>query len=182
MFGRLLNTIRSERQLSAIIRAHLVDGLFHPFASFVTGVIIGFAIAALMHTFTEDLVLRNMSYVLAIVSLARLVTGMIYLRRNRPIGIEESNRWEFAFFSGAALFTLCLGLLTFFALIRVDSTEVHLILTITAAGYGSIIAARNAGRPILALTQLYLTTVPMWIALILQPHYGHWQRALAGAV
>ena len=171
MFGRLLKTIQSERQLSAVIRAHLVDGLFHPFASFVTGVIIGVAITALMWVFTDDVVIRDLSSGLAVIAILRLCIGLLYLRRNRPIGVEESNKWEIAFFAGAAAFALCLGLLTLFALVRVNDIEVHLILTITCAGYGSSIAARNAGRPLLAVGQLYLTTIPMWIGLIVQTQY-----------
>jgi len=171
MFGRLLNTISSERQLSAVIRAHLVDGLFHPFASFVTGVVIGVAITTLMWFFTEDMVLRDMSTALAVIALIRFGIGLLYIKRNKPVGIEDSGKWEVAFFLGAAAFALCLGLLTFYALLRVGDFEVHLILSVTCAGYGTSIAARNAGRPLMALGQLYLTTIPMWIGLIMQTQY-----------
>ena len=172
MFGRLLGTIRSERQLSADIRAHLVDGLFHPFTSFVTGVIIGVSIAVFIYVYTDDWLVGIFGAALAVIAVYRLIIGLVYLRRGRTIGEDEAKKWEFAFMSGANLFSLCLGLLTFFAILRVPGTEIHIILSITCAGYGTSIAARNAGRPFLALSQLYLTTIPMWIALIVQTEHS----------
>jgi diguanylate cyclase (GGDEF)-like protein/PAS domain S-box-containing protein len=172
MFGRLLATIRSEKNLSIDIRAHLVDGLFHPFASFVSGVIIGVAIAVLMWYFTDDPIVREVSYLLAAIAIARLVLGFIYLRRDAPITKNNVNIWEIGFSAGATAFSLCMGILTYVAIMRITNTEVHLILSITCAGYGSIIAARNAGRPWLALAQLYCATVPMWVALGLQEQYS----------
>ncbi|MGJ8528352.1 putative bifunctional diguanylate cyclase/phosphodiesterase [Maritalea sp.] len=172
MFGRLLDTIRSERQLSPVIRAHLVDGLFHPFTSFVTGVVIGFAIAIFIFVYTDDGLVRAFGYTLALISVYRLIIGLIYMRRGRTIGVHEAKNWEFAFMSGANLFSLCLGLLAFFAIVREPNTELHEILAITCAGYGTSIAARNAGRPYLALSQLYLTTIPMWIGLIVQTQHS----------
>ena len=172
MFGRFLATLHSERQLSVGIRAQLVDGLFHPFASFVSGVVIGVAIALFMWLFTNDDVVRDISYVLAGIAVVRMVIGIVYLRQNEPVNENNVDNWELAFSVGAAAFSLCLGLLTFFAILRIPSTEVHLILSVTCAGYGSIIAARNAGRPWLALAQLYCATVPMWLALIVQGQYS----------
>jgi len=171
MFGRLLETIRSEQQLSAVIRAHLVDGLFHPFASFVTGVVIGVALSILIWMFTEDMIVRDLSTALAVISLVRLGIGLAYLRKESPVSIKDARKWELAFFVGATAYSLCLGLLTFCAIVLLNNTEVHIILSITCAGYGTSIAARNAGRPLLALAQLYMTTIPMWIGLIIQTQY-----------
>ncbi|MFT6657915.1 putative bifunctional diguanylate cyclase/phosphodiesterase [Maritalea sp.] len=168
MFGRLLTTIRSEQQLSAVIRAHLVDGLFHPFASLISGALAGIFIATILAIYVDDQVVVNLGYFVVLTAIARIVIGIVYLKSGNPVTVENVRVWEWAYTIGATAFSAGLGLVTFFAITRIDNAPVDLMLTTTAAAYGASIAGRNAGRPWLALGQLYLATIPMGLALVLQ--------------
>src|SRR5690606_20592793 len=84
-----------------------------------------------------------------------------------PAGPDTYRRWELAYALGAALFAFSLGMVTLLALMRVDNPPLHLLLTTTTAGYAASTTARHAGRPWIALCQLYLASAPMCIGLIL---------------
>ncbi|MCZ4271003.1 putative bifunctional diguanylate cyclase/phosphodiesterase [Maritalea porphyrae] len=168
MFGRLLKTIRSEQQLSTVIRAHLVDGLFHPFASLISGALAGIFIATILTLFVEDQLVVNLGYFVVFSAVARIIIGIIYLRSGSSVTVENVRQWEWAYTIGAGAFSAGLGVVTFFALTRIDNAPVHLMLCTTAAAYGASIAGRNAGRPWLALSQLYLATIPMGVGLMMQ--------------
>jgi len=168
MFGRLFDTIRSEKQLSAVIRAHLVDGLFHPFASLITGALAGIFIATVLAVSVTDQIVVNLGYLVVASAVVRILIGIVYLRSGKAVTVENSRQWELAYASGAVAFSAGLGILTFSALMRIDNVALHLMLCTLAAAYGASIAGRNAGRPGLALTQLYFATIPMGIGLVLQ--------------
>ena len=168
MFKRFLSMLRSERALSLEIRLQLVNGLFYPFASLITGAIAGLWIATTVSFLVDDIVLQTMADFIVVVAAARIVVGLIYVRGSH---VHETtvDRWELAYATGAGLFALSLGLVTFLALLRVDNEPLHLMLTTTTAAYAASITGRNAGRPWIALSQLYLAAAPMCLGLILNP-------------
>ncbi|MCF4098050.1 putative bifunctional diguanylate cyclase/phosphodiesterase [Maritalea mediterranea] len=167
MFKRLLETIRSEKELSATIRAQLVDGLFHPFASLISGAVAGLFIAAVLSFTANDQLVVNLAYAVVLIALGRIALGVYYLRSGQPVTPHNVNQWEWAYAIGGTAFSLCLGMVTLFAVLRVDNGAIHLMLTTTTAAYAASIAGRNASRPWVALGQLYFASVPMGLGLIL---------------
>ena len=168
MFKRFLSMMRSERALPIEIRLQLVDGLFYPFASLIAGALAGLWIAATVSILSNDVILETVADFIVVVAAGRIVLGFIYVRGN-PVNEANVNRWEFAYATGAGLFALSLGLASFVAILRVDNEPLHLMLTTTTAAYAASITGRNAGRPWIALSQLYLAAAPMCLGLILHP-------------
>jgi diguanylate cyclase (GGDEF)-like protein len=167
MLKRLIAMIRSERALPLDIRRELVDGLFYPFASFIAGALAGLWIAVTVTVMVDDLLVQLVADFIVVVALARIGIGLKYVSMKKMAGPETYRQWELAYAAGAGLFALSLGLVTLLALMRVDNPTLHLMLTTTTAGYAASITGRNAGRPWIALSQLYLAAAPMCLGLFL---------------
>lgn len=167
MLKRLAAMIRSEREMPTELRRELVDGLFYPFASMITGALAGLWIAATVTLLVDDLLVTGVADFIVVVALLRIFVGLRYVSIGEPAGPETYRRWELAYAVGAGLFAFSLGLVTFLALTRTDNAALHLMLTTTTAGYAASITGRNAGRPYVALAQLYLASFPMCLGLIL---------------
>lgn len=167
MFERFAEMVRSERNLPSVIRLQLIDGLFYPFASLISGALAGLWVSATV-TFTEgDPFVLASAALVVVVAFARILAGMRYVSLNGTINASQMYRWEKIYGVGAGLFSFSLGLVTLLALVRVNHPPLHLMLTTTTAAYAASIAGRNAGRPQIALSQLYLAAVPMCIGLVL---------------
>ena len=169
MLSRLRETLRSERTLSDEVRIDLVDGLFHPFASFIVGALAGLWIAATVTLLVDDVWVRSVAYLTLAVALGRLYVGFRYVSRKQRANVHNVARWELGYAIGAALFSAGLGMLSLLAMLRVDNAALHLMLTTTAAAYAASITGRNAGRPWIAMAQLYFAAGPMCLGLILYP-------------
>ncbi|WP_375450510.1 putative bifunctional diguanylate cyclase/phosphodiesterase [uncultured Devosia sp.] len=169
MFKRFIEMLRSERTLSLEVRLNLVNGLFYPFASLITGALAGLWIAVTVSFMVEDVWVRSVADAIVVVAFIRIFVGFRYVNASKSVDGGNVNRWEFAYASFAALFSALLGLVSLLAILRVSSEPLHLMLTTTTAAYAASIAGRNAGRPWIALTQLYLAAGPMCLGLILHP-------------
>ena len=167
MLKRLAAMIRSERDLPLELRRELVDGLFYPFASMITGALAGLWIAATVTLLIDDIVVTALADLIVAVAIVRIIVGLRYVSLGTPAGPDTYHRWELAYGVGAGLFAFLLGMVTFLALTRTDNAALHLMLTTTTAGYAASITGRNAGRPYIALSQLYLASGPMCLGLIM---------------
>jgi diguanylate cyclase (GGDEF)-like protein len=168
MLKRLLEMVRSERALPEDIRRELVDGLFYPFASLIVGAVAGLWIAATVTILVEDLLVQFVADCIVVVALVRIAIGVRYIRLKKRGAVETWRDWELAYAAGGAAFALSLGLATALAMLRVDNGALHLMLATTTAGYAASITGRNAGRPWIALSQLYLAAGPLCLGLFLQ--------------
>ena len=167
MLKRLLGMIRSERSLPLDIRQELVDGLYHPFASLIVGAIAGLWIAATVTVMVDDLLVEAVADFIVVVAIVRILIGLRYISLGKPASARNYRAWQLAYAAGAGAFALSLGMVTLLALMRVDNPALHLMLTTTTAGYAASITGRNAGRPWIALSQLYLASAPMCLGLVL---------------
>ncbi len=167
MLKRLIAMIRSERTMPLDLRRELVDGLFYPFASLIAGALAGLWIAIAVTIMVDDLLVQAVADLIVVVAAIRIGIGIRYVRMKLPTGPENYRHWEMAYAAGASLFALSLGMVTLLALMRVDNSTLHLMLTTMTAGYAASITGRNAGRPLIALSQLYLAAAPMCLGLIL---------------
>ena len=147
MLKRLAAMIRSERDLPLELRRELVDGLFYPFASMITGALAGLWIAATVTLLIDDIVVTALADLIVAVAIVRIIVGLRYVSLGTPAGPDTYHRWELAYGVGAGLFAFLLGMVTFLALTRTDNAALHLMLTTTTAGYAASITGRNAGRP-----------------------------------
>ncbi|WP_193337801.1 putative bifunctional diguanylate cyclase/phosphodiesterase [Devosia beringensis] len=168
MFKRFLSMLRSERALSLDIRLQLVNGLFYPFASLIAGALAGLWIAVTVTILVDDILVRITADIIVAIAIARIAIGLAYIR-GKQVTPASVATWELVYATGAGLFALSLGLVTFLALLRVDNEPLHLMLTTTTAAYAASITGRNAGRPWIALSQLYLAAAPMCLGLMLNP-------------
>ncbi len=167
MFKRLAQMLRSERQLAPEIRLQLVDGLFYPFASLIAGALAGIFIAATVTILAENLLLEVLADIAVAVALVRIAVGMKYISRKQPVDAGNVRFWELAYAIPAALYSLLLGTLALVAVNTSDDTTLHLMLVALATGFASSITGRNAGRPMVALSQLYLAAAPMCLGLVM---------------
>lgn len=169
MLKRLVQMLRSERALAPEIRLQLIDGLFYPFASLIAGALAGIWIAVTVTILAEDMVVELVADFAVVVAVLRIIIGLRYTSLGRPADKTNARFWEIAYATGGGLFALSLGVLCLLAVTRVDDPALHLMLTTTTAGYAASITGRNAGRPLIALSQLYLAAAPMCLGLVLQP-------------
>jgi diguanylate cyclase (GGDEF)-like protein len=164
---RLFAMLAAERRLAPEIRQQLVDGLFHPFASLVSGALVGIWVAATVTILAEDPLLEFVADLTVVVAALRIVVGLRYIGRGRPADQSDMRFWERLYALGGGAFAFLLGLLCLLAVNRVADPTLHLMLTTTTGGYAASIAGRNAGRPLVALTQLALAAGPMCLGLII---------------
>jgi signal transduction histidine kinase/FixJ family two-component response regulator len=100
------------------------------------------------------------------VGIGRFALSLTY-KASRRAGRGEGKIWEDAYQFGAAGFSGLLGLFAMLTLLTARDPILHMLATTTAIGYAAGIAGRNAGRPIIAVTQLTLATLPVALALLL---------------
>ena len=146
MLKRLVEMVRSERSLSLDVRLQLVDGLFYPFASLIVGAIAGLWIAATVTFLVDDIVVRTVADFIVVVAVLRILIGLRYVTSGRRADADSFRRWELAYAVGAGLFAFSLGMVTLLAILRVDNSALHLMLTTTTAGYAASITGRPCGR------------------------------------
>lgn len=161
--------LRSERGLAPEIRLQLVDGLYYPFASLIAGALAGIFIAVTVTILAENLLLEVLADIAVAVALIRIAIGLRYISRKKPADAGNVRFWELAYAVPAALYSLLLGLLAMVAVTTSEDATLHLMLTTLTAGFASSITGRNAGRPKVALMQLYLAAAPMCLGLVLHP-------------
>ena len=166
MFKRLAQMLRSERQLAPEIRLQLVDGLYYPFASLIAGALAGIFIAVTVTILAENLLLEVLADIAVAVALVRIAVGLKYISRKKPADAGNVRFWELAYAIPAGLYSLLLGTLALVAVNTSDDTTLHLMLVALATGFASSITGRNAGRPKIALAQLYLAAAPMCLGLV----------------
>ena len=169
MIKRFLEMLQSERTLSLEVRLQLVSGLFYPFASLIAGALAGLWIAATVTLLVDDIWVRTVADLTVVVALIRIAIGLGFISQKWPLSATNFRQWEFAYAVPAALFAATLGLVSLVALLRIGNEPVHLMLTTTTAAYAASITGRNAGRPWIALSQLYFASGPMCLGLILHP-------------
>ena len=165
MFKRLAQMLRSERQLAPEIRLQLVDGLFYPFASLIAGALVGIFIAVTVTILAENLLLELLADLTVAVALLRIAIGLRYVSRKKPVDAGNVDFWELAYAIPAGLYSLLLGTLVLVAINTTDDAPLHLMLVALSTGFASSITGRNAGRPKVALAQLYLAAAPMCLGL-----------------
>ncbi len=146
------------------VRRVLVDSLYSQPGSLVIGGICGILTAWAGALEAHNPAMKRLATVLTAVALARIATGWTLPRfRHRNTRLLEVF-YELGAFSYSGL---C-GWLAALALLDPVSGGVRILIVANAVAYGFGIAARNAGRPAIAIGQTTLALTPVIVACAMQ--------------
>jgi diguanylate cyclase (GGDEF)-like protein len=151
------------------VRAVLVTSLYASPESLVIGAITSGGIAVIVAAASGDPWLIVCAALIAGVAVARIV-GVL---RPAAVKVERperpgAGRWEVYYRLGAFFYAGLLGLFGLLTLSRTEDGVLQLLSVTTAIGYAAGIAGRNAGRPMIALSQLCLAALPLSVGLFLE--------------
>jgi len=176
LITKLLQTRRADAELSTEIRAALVESLFAPIASLIVGAVACAIVGALVALRVGDPWIMANSIAILAIGMLRVASALLYQKYKKSNQLAATKLWERVYEYGAWGFSALLGLLCWLTIIQTTDVSLQLAVTATSTGYGAAISGRNAGRPIIAVGQLTLCSLPMAIALLIYPDWVH--RAL----
>lgn len=163
--GKLRHLAASESSLARQVRGALVGTLYTSPASLAIGAIAGSVTAGCIAYISGSVSLLICSIAIHMVGVLRIATAVIYIRGEAKRSPREQLHWERIYEIGAWLYASLLGAQAFLTLTQSGETILLLMAAIMATGYSAGVAARNAGRPIIAIGQLCLGTLPMALGL-----------------
>ena len=146
-------------------RAILVTTLYTQPASLAIGAACGILTSATAAAESHNLVITLAAALLSIIALGR-VAGACWLPR---ILLQGSRSLELFYETGAFSYSIMAGLIAALTIHYDASGPVRTLMVGNAIAYSVGIAARNAGRPAIAIGQLTLTLSPVIIAAALEP-------------
>lgn len=153
---------RGSTAVDSRIRKTLVDTLYARPSSLIIGACNGVATSSVAAYITGDSVIFVMTAALVLVAMMRIAFGLILPK----LKFVAPRRMEVLYEIGAFAFSGLSGCLAGYAIFNDVNTAVELMLVANAAIYGVGIAARNAGRPVIAIGQLCLSLLPVAAACI----------------
>ncbi|CAN5305833.1 EAL domain-containing protein [soil metagenome] len=155
--------------------ALLVSSLFSSPASIIPGGVAGILTPFLCWVSTGLDLFLNLTVLVAVVVIVRLLTFISYRRSDHSRdGYEETRRWDRDYFLGATAFSAVLGYSCYAALAHTDDPAAHITSVSSTIAIASGYVSRNAGRPKFVAVQLLIFCVPMAIGLI-QAHNVYYQ-------
>lgn len=163
--NKIRHLAASEGSLAREVRTALVDTLFASPASLIIGALTCSAVAASIAAITGSPSIFACSILIHIVGVMRMGVGIAYAKLDGAHSAATRRSWETLYEIGAWLYASLLGILTFATLRATHDPLAVLMVTTTTTGYAAGVAARNAGRPMIALGQLCLCMLPMSAAL-----------------
>ena len=146
-------------------RAILVTTLYAQPASLAIGAACGILTSATAATESHNSVITAAAGVLSIIALAR-VAGARWLPRIMPQG---SRSLEIFYETGAFSYSIMAGTIAALTIHYDVSGPIRTLMVGNAIAYSVGIAARNAGRPAIAIVQLTLALAPVILAAALEP-------------
>jgi diguanylate cyclase (GGDEF)-like protein len=147
------------------VRGILVESLYAQPSSLAIGALCGIAMALVAAHESNSPTITIIATTTAMIAAARIVMGYALPRSHAGKTQFLEAAWEFGAFS----YALSVGMLAAMCVNENVSGTVQVMAVTNAVGYGAGIAARNAGRPLIAIGQLILTLLPVVISLALRP-------------
>ncbi|NNC71927.1 MAG: EAL domain-containing protein [Sphingomonadaceae bacterium] len=176
--NKLKHLAASETSLARQVRSALVGTLFASPASLIVGALTCSFTAGTIAWASGSFALLLCSIAIHVVGILRVVCYVAYLRAGEDDVRQDKVYWERLYEIGAWLYSSLLGMLAFLTLIWVGHNVLALMASTTAIGYGAGVAARNAGRPVIAIGQLCLSTLPISLGLAFGPDPLGWILAV----
>ena len=176
--SKLRHLAASEGSLARQVRAALVGTLFASTTSLAIGAMVGSAVAATIAWSSGSTALLVCSILIHVVGVLRIVGAVAY-NRSAQHKRDDRLQWERIYEIGAWLYAALIGALIFLVMIKTNDTVLQLLGVSLSTGYAGGVAARNAGRPVIALGQLCLASLPMSAGLVLS---GDWRLIALGVI
>ena len=150
--------------LDARVRETLVDTLYSQPASLAIGALTGILTSAVVAYEANVPQITATAFMLALIACARVAMGILLPR----MGDRDTSKLETLYELGAFSYAFFIGLIAAQTVHYNVPAAVQLLMVCNAVGYGVAIAARNAGRPAIAIGQLFLCLIPICIALAME--------------
>lgn len=148
--------------VDARVRAMLVETLYKQPTSLAIGAANGVISSVIAAYVSQNLFLVGASAFLTVVAVCRVITAYSLAKNIDP---ANAHRLELFYELGAFTYAIMLGLIAALCIwFQVDG-HVQVMTVAVALCYGTGIAARNAGRPAIAIGQICLSIVPVILAL-----------------
>ena len=161
-FGTLFPRTGSD-ELTERVRRKLVASLYTQPSSLAIGAINGICASGIAAYVSGSSILTAAAIVLSVIAVFRV--GAAYGLSSDDDG-QSTNLLEWTYEIGAFSYALALGLIAALGLLVAAPASVEVLLIANATCYGVGICARNAGRPTIALGQLFLTCAPIIVAAL----------------
>ncbi len=153
----------SNSSLDDRVRKTLVDTLYaHP-GNLAIGAITGIFTSGVTAYLAQQPNITEAALILAFIASARVVMAVFLPRLTGVNALRLETLYELGAFSYAFFIGLIAAQTIYFG----APPGVQLLMGINAVGYGPAIAARNAGRPVIAIGQMVLCFSPVIVALVI---------------
>lgn len=143
------------------VRKTLVDSLYTQPSSLAIGAVCGIVTSAAAAWKADIPLLTQAALVLSLIAVARVIVAYGLPRQEDG----DTQYRETLFEVGAFSYATMVGVVTAIAIHMRAPVEVQMLTVANAIGYGVGIAARNAGRPVIAIGQLTLSLAPAIVML-----------------
>jgi diguanylate cyclase (GGDEF)-like protein len=158
-----LSGLRVHDVIDQQVRKTLVDSLYSNPLSMVVGAACGAVVCMYAALATRDSAMEIAASGVAVIAFIRMAI-MVAVGRTKQ---ANTRTLELLFEIGAFAYAGALSLLAALAVFHDVFFEAQIALLVYAVGYVTAIAARNAGRPFIAVGQLLLVLAPLTVALLL---------------
>ncbi|HTH28002.1 MAG TPA: EAL domain-containing protein [Sphingobium sp.] len=165
MLLNLFSVRTSDEELAKAVRVALLKALFASRASLVMGAFSGVVITSAVVYFCPSPWLIAAGALLVLTGIGRIASFGLFQPGSADAG---TIKWEIIYQFGALAYAAMLGLVTFLTILISDDLRLHLLTAATSTGYAAAAAARNTGRPGVAIGQLLICALPLSIALLIQ--------------
>lgn len=160
--GQYWQRVFKPDELDTRVRAALVATLYQSPSSLIVGALCGILTSLYIVSSAPTPLVTLATKIVVIVGTLRIVTNLALARR-----ADFTGRWlwfERIYELGAWSYACALGLLGAATISGDVPGELVVIAVATAIGYGGGISARNAGRPMIAIGQTMLSSLPIAVA------------------
>ena len=165
--------------LNGRVRQTLVVSLYtHP-SSLAMGAACGVGTSLIAAWLSRDVAIVAATILLATIAVFRVGAAVYLLRRTERHDIRQL---ELIYETGAWSYAFVLGMIAALTVTEGVDPELQLLMVGNAIGYGVGISARNAGRPLIAIGQLFFAILPPIVALLAQGSIAHVAMAVSMVV
>ncbi len=158
------------------VRKTLVATLYTQPVSLAIGAAAGILTSLVAASYAQRSEITNAAIALTIVALIRVVMAFVLPR----LGNRDTRKLELLYELGAFSYSLLIGIIAALTVSLDAPAVVQMLMVSNAVGYATGIAARNAGRPSIAIGQMMLVFLPLCIALAMHDDLA--LRVLAASI
>ncbi|MEA3003402.1 MAG: hypothetical protein QOH81_2190, partial [Sphingomonadales bacterium] len=173
IFAKLRQIEKTDRAVAVEVRQSLVETLFASSTSLAAGAVAGAAVASAIAWSSRDTWLAGVAVAVAAVGALRVIHALFFHRHSSGNALQAASS-ETVYEIGAWAYAFLLGLMTLLTLVRSENALLHLLAAMLTTGYAAGICGRNAGRPVIAMGQLGLASIPISIGLFLSGDPIRW--------